>query len=57
MASVLEKTQKSIVDSSFRDIYFQMKPPLISTKTYNDLSVSIAFQTLLFLANEHVNIA
>jgi hypothetical protein len=43
------------IDSSLQFIYARLKPPLISQQTYKDLSVSIVFQVLLFLANENVS--
>jgi hypothetical protein len=52
----LNKSQQSAtkIDCQLSDIYKQLRPPLIKQQTFEDLSVSIVFQMLLFLANEHV---
>jgi hypothetical protein len=44
------------VNSSLRAIYRQLKPPVISQRVYDDLTVCIVFQIILFLANEHVSL-
>lgn len=52
----LDKT-KSLqprIHASLSDIYRQLKPPVISQRVYDDLSICIVFQMILFLANEHV---
>jgi len=43
------------INASLKSIYQQLKPPMISQRVYDDLSICIVFQMLLFLANEHVN--
>lgn len=43
------------VNASLKDVYKQLTPPLISQRVYDDLSICIVFQLILFLANEHVN--
>lgn len=54
----INKTVKAanVVNSSLKAIYMKLRPPLISQRVYEDLSVCIVFQILLFLANEHVNL-
>ena len=42
------------INASLRDIYKKLRPPLVSQKVYDDLSICIVFQMILFLANEHV---
>lgn len=44
------------VSASLKEIYRQLKPPLISQRVYDDLSICICFQMILFLANEHVSL-
>jgi hypothetical protein len=48
-------TNKTTIKASLREVYKQLKPPLISKRVYDELSVCIVFQILLFLANEHVS--
>lgn len=45
--------QKLEVNASLKNIYKQLIPPLITQRVYDDLSVCIVFQMILFLANEH----
>lgn len=42
------------ISCTLSSVYLLMKPPLINQRTYDDLSIAIVFQMLLFLANEHV---
>ncbi len=42
------------VNASLKNIYKKLIPPLVSQKVYDDLSICIVFQMILFLANEHV---
>lgn len=51
----MSKKSTVVVNASLKDIYKQLRPPLISAKVFEDLSICIAFQILLFLANEHVS--
>jgi hypothetical protein len=44
------------IDCQLIDIYKQLRPPLIKQQTYENLSISIVYQILLFLAEEHVRI-
>ncbi|CAF0720587.1 unnamed protein product [Brachionus calyciflorus] len=49
-----EKSKQTYnIKASLKDIYHQLKPPYITQKVYDDLSICIVFQMLLFLANEH----
>ncbi|RNA45055.1 Condensin complex subunit 2 [Brachionus plicatilis] len=49
-----DKTRENFcINASLKEIYKQLRPPLISQKVFEDLSVCIVFQMLLFLANEH----
>lgn len=41
------------IRASLKNVYKQLRPPLITPKVFDDLSVCICFQMLLFLANEH----
>lgn len=41
------------INASLKEIYKQLRPPLITQKVFDDLSICIVFQMLLFLANEH----
>lgn len=45
---------KRRICASLKDIYNRLRPPVISQRVFEDLSVCIVFQMLLFLANEHV---
>jgi hypothetical protein len=49
------KRTSTAIKASLRELYKQLKPPLISKRVYDELSVCIVFQILLFLANEHVS--
>lgn len=52
--SLLKQKSSSLeVNASLKNIYKQLIPPLISQRIYDDLSVCIVFQMILFLANEH----
>jgi hypothetical protein len=42
------------INASLKEIYRQLKPPVITQRVYDDLSICIVFQMILFLANEHV---
>jgi len=44
---------KRRICASLKDIYNRLRPPVISQRVFEDLSVCIVFQMLLFLANEH----
>lgn len=56
-AENLSKRSKSVtkINASLKSIYKQLRPPLVTQKLFDDLSICIVFQMLLFLANEHVN--
>jgi len=41
------------IKASLKNIYTQLRPPLITQRVYDDLSICIVFQMILFLANEH----
>ncbi len=43
------------INASLKTIYNQLKPPMVSQRVFDDLSICIVFQMLLFLANEHVS--
>jgi condensin complex subunit 2 len=45
--------KKVDIHASLKAVYKLLKPPLISAKLFDDLSICIVFQMLLFLANEH----
>ena len=55
-AENLSKRSKSVtkINASLKSIYKQLRPPLVTQKLFDDLSICIVFQMLLFLANEHV---
>ncbi len=44
------------INASLKHVYKQLIPPLITQRVYDDLSICIVFQMILFLANEHVSI-
>lgn len=48
-----QKSSALEVNASLKNIYKQLIPPLISQRVYDDLSICIVFQMILFLANEH----
>ena len=48
------KTTK--INASLKSIYKLLRPPLVTQKLFDDLSICIVFQMLLFLANEHVSV-
>lgn len=53
-SDMMNKTKVVVnVNASLKAIYRQLIPPLIKQKEYDDLSSSIVFQMVLFLANEH----
>jgi hypothetical protein len=45
----------SKINASLKAIYKRLRPPLVTQKLFDDLSICIVFQMLLFLANEHVS--
>jgi hypothetical protein len=49
-----QKNNENRINASLKVIYSQLKPPVVSQKVYDDLSICIVFQMILFLANEHV---
>ena len=49
-----QPTRPLHINASLKSVYRQLKPPLVTQKLFDDLSICIAFQMLLFLANEHV---
>lgn len=53
----LNESEKKTLDvnASLKAIYKQLIPPLITQRVYDDLSICIVFQMVLFLANEHVS--
>jgi hypothetical protein len=52
----IEEHVSNKIDCQLIDIYKQLRPPLIKQQAYENLSISIVFQMLLFLAEEHVRI-
>lgn len=48
-----QKSSALEINASLKTIYKQLIPPLVSQRVYDDLSICIVFQMILFLANEH----
>lgn len=48
-----QKNVENKINASLKVIYSQLKPPVVSQRVYDDLSICIVFQMILFLANEH----
>lgn len=48
-----KKSSSISINASLKTLYKALRPPLISQRVFDDLSICIVFQMLLFLANEH----
>ena len=43
------------IKASLKNVYRMLKPPIVTQRVFDDLSICIVFQMILFLANEHVS--
>lgn len=43
------------VRTTLKEVYGKLRPPLISERLFNEISVPIVFQVVLYLANEFVS--